>query len=483
MTRDRGQLCIVLHAHMPYVEGFDTWPFGEEWLWEALASVYLPLIDALDGLPVTFEPSPVLCDQLECVAGAAGERFQTFVRDLRIGLSQQQADRFRREGRSELADELMRSAASYEAASDVFERIGGDVLGSFKALGANGPAELWTSAATHALLPLVATGPGLRLQIGSGIAAHRGRFDDWSGGFWLPECAFAPGIEQTLSHYGVSAFCVDQTGRPGWEGFNQLEPVETEHGLVAVPLDWETIGLVWDSKRGYPSHPAYRDYHARTDFDFQVWDNQGRPYSHRLACEVAEQHARDFVEHTISRLDAYRQERGRPGLVCAGFDAELFGHWWYEGINWLTCVFEQARLQGLRISCVSDALEQVGWVRSRSLHASSWGAKRDFSTWDSPGVADLAFALRRAELAVTTQASGATDALERAARELLAAQASDWTFLITNELAGDYPRRRIAQHLQALDASVKALKDCDPVACASLRNLAPSLDLTAFEAA
>jgi 1,4-alpha-glucan branching enzyme len=467
---------------MPYVEGFGTWPFGEEWLWDALASVYLPLVEALDGAPVTLEPSPVLCDQLECVAGYAGERFKRFVSDWRTGLSRQQADRLGGGDRSELAAELRRSATDYEAVSERFERMGGDVLGSFKALETDGQAELWTSAATHPLLPMVATEQGLGLQIGSGITGHRRRFDHWGGGFWLPECAYTPGLERALSDRGVAAFCVDQTGRPGWEGFNQLEPVETPQGAVAVPLDWETIGLVWDSKCGYPSHPAYRDYHAKADFDLKLWDNRGRPYSHKLACEVANEHARDFVSRTIARLDAYRQERGRPGLICAGFDAELFGHWWYEGIDWLSRVFEHARLQGLSISPVSDALEQVEWVRARPLHASSWGTKRDFSTWDSPGVADLAFALRRAELSVIARTTPRTNALDRAARELLAAQASDWTFLITNQLAGDYPRRRVRQHLGALDASVKALRDCAPVACATLRNLAPSLDLTAFEA-
>ena len=78
-----GRFCIVLHTHMPYVEGYGTWPFGEEWLWEAMATSYLPLLDALDAAPgrVTLSLTPVLCDQLE--APGVGERFLAFLRDVR----------------------------------------------------------------------------------------------------------------------------------------------------------------------------------------------------------------------------------------------------------------------------------------------------------------------------------------------------------------------------------------------------------------
>ena len=79
-----GSLCLLLHSHMPYVEGFGTWPFGEEWLFEAAASSYVPLFEVLEEAPVTLTVTPVLADQLEAIRdGDAGERYAAFAGDLR----------------------------------------------------------------------------------------------------------------------------------------------------------------------------------------------------------------------------------------------------------------------------------------------------------------------------------------------------------------------------------------------------------------
>src|SRR5918999_3420572 len=237
-----GALALVLHSHMPYVEGFGTWPFGEEWLWEAVASVYLPLLDVLDGAPVTVGLTPVLCDQLEAMHGEAGERFLGFLTDTRAAVHDMDAHGLERAGESVLAAEVRRAAGDYVAAGDAFERYGRDLLGAFHALDG---VELWTSAATHALLPLLATDAGRRLQLATGTRGHLRRFGKWSGGLWLPECAYSPGLERELADLGVRAFCVDQTGRGD---FNHLRPVRTEAGPVAVPIDWETVDLVWNDR-------------------------------------------------------------------------------------------------------------------------------------------------------------------------------------------------------------------------------------------
>src|SRR4029077_19550498 len=189
----RGALALVLHTHMPYVEGFGTWPFGEEWLWEAIAGCYLPLLDLLDTRdpPVTLSITPVLCDQL----GAPGlaERFQRFVRDTRRFTHAEDASGLRAGGHPGLAGELERAwSADYEHALGRMSARGGDLLRAF-ALHVR-----WTSAATHAVLPLLATDACARLQVQTGVASHRDRFDDWRGGFWLPECAHAAQLEPVL---------------------------------------------------------------------------------------------------------------------------------------------------------------------------------------------------------------------------------------------------------------------------------------------
>jgi len=478
--QDRGELAIVLHSHMPYVEGFGTWPFGEEWLWEALAGVYLPMLRALREAPVTLGVTPVLCDQLEALRGQAGERFLSFLRTVRADIHAEDSRGLEEHGERELAAEVRRAAGDYSTAAYAFERLRGDLLGELHELHRGG-VELWGGAATHAVLPLVATDAGLRLQVAGGVASHERRFESWTGGFWLPECAYRLGLERDLAEHGVRCFCVDQTDALGLGSLDQLEPIATEAGPVAVPLDWELIALVWDGENSYPADPVYRDYWGRTVHDLKPWNVGGKPYRHYEALKLARAHARDFVGRAIARLDAYRAERGRPGLCCFALDTELLGHWWYEGMHWLRFVIDEARLQGLALATLPDALERHEAVAGRPLADSTWGRPKDLTTWDSPRVADIAWAARAAELQTVAAAAGAgagDPALERAARELLALQSSDWAFQLTYDMAGDYPLRRVEQHRAELAGALAALRDSRPVDDPQLRNLAPELDVS-----
>jgi 1,4-alpha-glucan branching enzyme len=487
MTADRGSVCLVLHSHMPYVEGFGTWPFGEEWLWEAVASVYLPLLEILPGAPVTLGLTPVLCDQLDALQGAAGERLLAFLREVRAPIHEEDAAGLERGGSPELASEVRRAAGDYARAEGALEERGRDLVRAFAGLGR---VELWTSAATHAVLPLLATDAGRRLQLGTGIAAHERRFGAFTGGLWLPECAYAPGLERELADHGVRLFCIDQTDVHGRGAPEHLEPVATEAGPVAVAIDWETVELVWNDVNGYPAHPVYRDYHRRTVHDLKPWNNGGDAYRHEQALALARDHARDFVDRAIARLDAYAAERGRPGLLTCALDTELLGHWWYEGVAWLAGVLEEARARGLELTTVSEGVARVEPVE-RPLVASTWGTDKGLSTWDAPAVAELAFTARRAELRTVAAAERRLEpsrALERAARELLALQASDWAFLLTRDLAADYPLDRVRAHAAEHDAALAALSGrpaevtSEPVPEPAVRNLAPHLDLAPLRA-
>jgi 1,4-alpha-glucan branching enzyme len=459
---------------MPYVEGFGTWPFGEEWLWEAVAAVYLPLLEVIDGRQVTLGLTPVLCDQLEAMRGDAGDRYLAFLREVRAVIHAEDARGLDEAGERELAAEVRRAAGDYVRAEERFEARGRDLLGAFGALEA---VELWTSAATHAVLPLLATDAGRRLQLATGIASHEHRFGAFGGGLWLPECAYEPGLERDLHEHGVRAFCVDQTRALAPGAPEHLRPALTEVGPVAVPIDWQTVELVWNERSGYPAHPLYRDYHRRTVHDLRPWDNGGRPYRPPEAEALAREHARDFVERALRRL------RDGGLLVCA-LDTELLGHWWYEGQMWLAAVLDQAPNRGLELVTVSEGLERVEPVE-RALAAGSWGAGKDLSTWDSAAVAELAFTARRAELETVAAARrpGRSEALERAARELLALQASDWAFLSTRQLAADYPLGRVREHASAHAAALEALRDGGALPEPGLRNLAPHLELGILRAA
>jgi 1,4-alpha-glucan branching enzyme len=489
-SRPRGELAIVLHTHMPYVEGFGTWPFGEEWLWEALATCYLPLLELLNrGTPLTVSLTPVLCDQLE--ARGVGERFARFVGETRRYTHAEDARGLRAAGHETLAHEVERAWRDYEWALESFESGGGDLLGAFA------PHAQWASSATHAVLPLLASEAGLRMQVHGGVASHRARFGaGWRGGFWLPECAYAPGLEPTLLDAGVRATCVELTGRLGAGAREHLRPLVGDSGVLLAPIDRATMALVW-SDAGYPAHGGYRDYHHHTIHHHQPWANDGGAYDHERARALAREHAADFVARTCERLR--RDGEGLPGgglAVCA-LDTELLGHWWYEGLAWLSAVVEECARQDLQLVRLDDALERHEPVRLRDAlverggtglgdsqgesadailgpgeewGASTWGQGGDLSTWSGPAVADIAFATRAAELEVVRVGPRAGEA---AVRELLALQSSDWAFMVARGLAVPYARERFEVHRLGVERALAAGPDADTSA---LRNLAVHAD-------
>jgi 1,4-alpha-glucan branching enzyme len=473
---DRGALAIVLHTHMPYVEGFGTWPFGEEWLWEAIVGSYVPLLDLLDaGAPLTLSLTPVLCDQLQ--APGVEERFATFIEEVRSRTHAEDVAGMRAAGHEELARELERSWGDYEHALGALRDRGGDLRAALA------PHAQWTSAATHAVLPLLATDDGIRLQVHTGVASHRARFGEgWRGGFWLPECAHVARLEPLLAEAGVHATCVELTARFGVGAREHLRPLEGDAGLTLVPIDRQTIDLVWHD-RGYPADAVYRDYHHHTVHHHTPWSNGGDAYDHARGIARAREHAADFVTRTLAHLHDHASGLPGGGLVVCALDTELLGHWWYEGVAWLEAVVEQCAARGLELLRLDDALERfeplpasewrgpdsrVGRRAAGEGAASSWGAGGDLSTWSGPSVVDAAFAVRGAELETMTVRPRASRA---ALRELLALQSSDWPFMLSRTIAADYARERLAGHRAALRTALQ-----EPAAtigaAATLRNLA-----------
>ena len=426
---------LVLHTHMPYVEGYGSWPFGEEWLWEAMATSYLPLLDVLDGAPeLTLSLTPVLCDQLE--APGLGDRFLEFLRTVRVATHELDAEGCRATGRPDLAAEIERSALDYVRAGERFQALGGDLLAALR------PHAAWTSSATHAVLPLLATDAGVRLQVETGIASHRERFGAWRGGLWSPECAHAPWLDPLLEEAGVRATCVDLTDVLGRGAPGHLRPLRSEAGPLLVPIDREIVELVW-SDGGYPSQGPYRDSHERTTHHHKPWRCDGGVYDADDAAEQVRRDAEDFVARVAARLD------GAPGdalCVCA-LDTELLGHWWYEGVAWLGAVVEECRRRGVPLVHLDDALEQVEPVEAPPLPITTWGRPRDLSTWSGPKVADMAWRTRGAELRAVADGR---DLDADAVRHLLALQSSDWAFVVSQDLAPPYGRERLEAHLAAL---------------------------------
>ncbi len=463
-----GRFALVLHSHMPYVEGFGTWPFGEEWLFEAMASSYLPLLDVLPGSAITVSVTPVLADQLE--APGVAERFTAFLRDVRPVSHALDAAELRGRGEEGAARALELAAGDYAQALARFEALPDGLLAAL--------APGWTSSATHAVLPLCATEAGVRLQLRVGIEAHRARSGGhWNGGFWLPECAYSAWLDPLLEEAGARTVCVDLTDVLGRGAPEQLRPLRTQAGPLLVPIDREVIELVW-SPGGYPSHAAYRAYHSRSERDHHPWAVDGAVYDAARAREQCRVDARHFVGHVRERI-------ADGGLCVCALDTELLGHWWYEGPWWLADVVAECAAQGVALMPLDEAADECrsasrplsGRTSERAalvaeplaaerLGTTTWGTPRDLSTWDNPDVAELTWRARAAELALV---AAGPHPPARAVRELLALQSSDWAFLAKRALAGAYPRDRFEGHHAALLTAMGQDGAEDP----AVRNLAP----------
>ena len=335
MSRDRGALALVLHSHMPYVEGFGTWPFGEEWLWEAVATVYLPLLDLLEG------------------AGVAGHRgcHARAVRPAR--------DAPRRAGRAPAGLPVGRPAARCTRRTRAAWRTTGPARAGGRgaprrarllarragaarrwrgtrwqrlaALGERPEVELITSSATHALLPLLASDAGLRLQLARGVASHERRFGSWRGGCGCPN---APTRPASSASSPTTACAASAWTRPRYtasappSSWSRWPP---PRGLwrsrsTGRPCSWS--GAAWTATRPTPSTATTTGARCTTCGPGATAASHTAP---ERAAALAREHARDFVERCIDRLDRHAADRGRAGLLTFALDTELLGHWWYEG--------------------------------------------------------------------------------------------------------------------------------------------------------
>ena len=431
VTGRPGALAVVLHTHMPYVEGFGTWPFGEEWLWEAIATSYLPVLDVLDGRRAVHAVADA--GPLRPARGArARERCAALParRASRLARARRRRPAARPGGRTSPPSSSAPPAST--RARSRSSSGGGDLLGALAPHAALDRAARRTRSC-RCWRPTPACGSSSR----PASTSHRARFGArWRGGFWLPECAHEPWLDPLLEEAGVHAACVELTTPSGPATSATSSPLRSAAGPLLVPIDRELIDLVW-GPGGYPSR-------ARLP---------RRAPPHRPRPQAVGQRRRDLrprrgarsTRSTRRRRRARRALRERVaggGLCTLAFDTELFGHRWYEGPAFLDGVRAGRDARGVALAHLDDALERHEPRRrpGRALDGATRGPRR---RWDSPAVA----AGRGARPASATPScacstpTGAAAGARARVRELLALQASDWAFLETRALAGDYALR------------------------------------------
>ena len=552
-----GAFTFVLHSHLPYARRAGRWPHGEEWIHEAASETYLPLIDALrtlqrERVPVrlTLGMTPVLVEQL-----ADGDVLKNLVSFMEERRAVAVADVAR------FADEPERARVAawyrdrYSHLLRFFEdELHGDMIGALRALQDADVIEIGTSAATHGYLPLMSRDSTIRAQIGTGVRAYTRHFGRAPQSFWLPECAYRPayladhpggavvrpGLETFLAEFGLKVFFVEthtiEGGRPvGKAAGDAVGPygeITRRWTIPLPPAHEQTIhttfqpywvarpevaaigrnnrtGLqVWSAAHGYPGEARYREFHKRDSVSgLHYWRITGPgvdlgekgPWNPVEAFGHVQQHAAHFAALVTDQLAHYRAEHGERGLISAAFDTELFGHWWFEGVDWLREVLRRLAEQG------QVELTSAGrYVRERppevvlNLPESSWGEGGGHFVWDNAATTWMWPLIHAAEermeaLADRYAASSGPlrELLDQAGREALLLQASDWPFLITTGQADEYATQRFQSHVARFTELADLIErgDTGTAALALVRryheldNVFPDIDVSLFRSA
>ncbi|WP_246221890.1 MULTISPECIES: 1,4-alpha-glucan branching protein domain-containing protein [Gordonia] len=452
----------MLHSHLPWLANHGRWPVGEEWLYQSWASSYLPVFEVLRGLAadgyraqMSLGITPVLAAQLDdphCLSSMHEWLADWQLRSMEAAVS--------RDGdRRELGHREYRASAHALREFETQWRHGGSP--QIRALIDSGVIELLGGPLAHPFQPLL--DPRLRrfsLREGLADAHARWRYDP--PGIWAPECAFTPGMEREYAAAGIGHFMVDG---PSLHGDTALGRPVGDTDVVAFGRDLSVSYRVWSPKSGYPGHAVYRDFHT---YDHEtglkpsrvtgrtVPSDQKKPYDPSRIESVLDKHVDDFVGHVRERLIAESARIGRPALVIAAFDTELFGHWWHEGPMWLDKVLRRLPEVGVNVGTLAGA-RRAGYVGEPvNLPASSWGSGKDWRVWNGPQVQHLVqLNAEVVETALNTvdkrlAGIGTRDRVaDQIVRETLMTVQSDWPFMVSKDTAAGYAVDRAHKHAHA----------------------------------
>lgn len=491
----KGYVCLLLHAHLPFVRHPEDEYFLEEnWLYEAITETYIPLIQVFDQLiddgvdfRVTMSLTPPLVSMLQ--DPLLQNRYIRHLNKL-IELSEKEIERTGHDQRYHgLA--LMYNQ-KFISAKDVFlNQYKRDIVQAFKKFQDLGFLEIIASTATHGFLPNLHVNPSsVRAQIRTGVDHYKKTFGCAPRGFWLPECAYFPGLDVYLKEAGIRYFIVDSHGilhsdpRPKYSVY---APIYCPTGVAAFARDWESSKQVWSAKEGYPGDADYREYYR--DIGFELEHDYIKPYIHpqgfrvntgikywritgdteykefyqpALAVDKAASHAGNFMFNREKQIEHLAAHMDRKPLILAPYDAELFGHWWYEGPMWINFLMRKVAFdqKTIRMTTPSEYLAEYPINQMAMPCASTWGLKGHNEFW-LEGSNDWIYPYLHAagekmdelaqkfwpKFAKAPTQDLTRRAINQAARELVLAESSDWPFIMKTNTMVPYAHKRIKQHL------------------------------------
>lgn len=486
----KGYLAFVLHAHLPYVRHpeYDTF-LEERWLFEAITETYIPIIKFLDKLieehvpfKLTISISPSLLAMLE--DRLLQERYAVHLSKL-IELCEKELERTRHEPHFHYLAGMYHRL--FIEAQDIFvKQYNSRLTSAFKKSYECGALELITASATHALLPLFAAQPkAVTSQIAVGLNYFESIFGFRPQGMWLPECGFYPGLDELLHKEGIRFFILESHGLEHASTtpfYGVYAPIYTPCSVAAFGRDLGSTKQVWSAREGFPGDPAYREFYRDIGYDldynyihpyiagntrvdtcvkyYRITGPTARkePYYPEVARERAAQHAGDFLHKRITHVDYLASVMEIAPIVVAPFDAELFGHWWFEGPMWLDFVIRKTAFDQntLELTTLSGYLDRHPVHQQGIPCTSTWGHKGYFEAWLNSKTdwiyPQLHECAHRMETLAVRCSEGSVPALVQRAldqcfRELLLAQSSDWPFIINNGTSAEYAARRVKDHV------------------------------------
>jgi 1,4-alpha-glucan branching enzyme len=485
-----GHFVVFLHAHLPYVRHpeYDE-PLEEDWLYEAITETYIPLLAVMegwlrDGIParITLSLSPPLLEMLrdDFLMDRYARRLRRLLELAESEVRRNASDKRFGSTAQMYRDILARTLDKYQTS------YLGNVVAAFGRLQQAGILEIVTSSATHAFLPCFDLRYA-RAQIRVGIQVYRHHFGRNPGGMWLPECGFVPGLDGLLADEGIGYFLVDshaiENASP-MPTYGTYSPVVTPRAVFAFPRDLDSSAQVWSAEWGYPGDGRYREFYrdighdldeeslaafrlpegVRRNVGIKYYRVTGRdvsldkkePYRREWALEAARQHAEDFVSARVAQVEHWRAVLGRSPVIVAPYDAELFGHWWFEGPEFLDLVVRKSvsGQRAYRLSTPTDVIESGLDFQVAMPAASSWGAfghsdtwLNDRNSWIWPHVHHATAELARVTASRPEAQGVERDALNQLAREAFLASSSDWPFIMTMGTMVSYAEKRIRTHI------------------------------------
>jgi len=488
----KGYFALVLHAHLPFVRHPEHARFLEEdWFFEALTETYLPLLDVFEGLArddvpfrVTLSLTPPLLSMM--TDPLLQQRFLNYLDERLEALAGEQR---RTSGDANYHPVVLFYTELFTRLRKRFvEQDRMDVSQSFRRLMEAGHLEIITCGATHGYFPLLAVNEeSLYAQLSMAVRTHERILGRRPRGIWLPECGYKPGVDRILKEFGIDFFILDSHGLLNAEPrprYGVHRPIRTPGGPAAFARDYESSKQVWSAEEGYPGDHLYREFYRDAGFDVHqphieklrhagiatftslkyhritgktTWKE---PYHPGWARERAAEHAGHFLlnrQHQVQWLTSFLD---RPPVILAPYDAELFGHWWFEGPQWIDFLLRKMAYDQKDVKAITPAeyIDRFGDLQPASPPECSWGAGGYHEVWLN-GSNDWIYpylhaaAERMSALVQRFPDAQGTQrwALDQAARELLLAQSSDWAFIMKTGTSVEYAVRRQKTHIHRFD--------------------------------